>query len=255
MKIAKIVLISFCGVLAVLAQEKKSEERAAAADKNTSWPVKVFQVKHVDVAQLNRIFRPFNVPISYDPDLKVLSVSAPKDILAAIEETIRRLDVPPPAAKNLEVNAYLVQASPQGPTSNMPAELEPVIKQLKTLFSYQAFRLMGALTLRGRDGQREEVNGNLPALNSDLPHAIPYGFNINSASISSDGKDRIIRIDHLVLHLRVPVKEGGEHWSYQDAHIQTSIDVREGQKVVVGKANIDNADNALILVLTAKVID
>ena len=39
------------------------------------------------------------------------------------------------------------------------------------------------------------------------------------------------------------------------ARINTSIDVREGQKVVVGKANIDNADSALILILTAKVVE
>ena len=39
------------------------------------------------------------------------------------------------------------------------------------------------------------------------------------------------------------------------AGITTDIDVREGQKVVVGKANIDNSDNALILILTAKVVD
>jgi len=36
-----------------------------------------------------------------------------------------------------------------------------------------------------------------------------------------------------------------------EAQISTSVDVREGQRVVVGKANMDSADNALILVLTA----
>ena len=254
MKIAKIVLISLCGVLAVLGQEKKSEERAVAEKSNT-WPVKVFQVKHVDVGQLNRIFQPLNVSISFDRDLKVLSVRAPKDILAVIEETIQRLDVPPPAAKNIELNAYLVLASPEGTISKMPAELAPVIKQLKTLFSYQAFRLLGALTLRGRDGQGERVHGSLPGLVSDPALPLSYEFRTNSAAISSDGKDTTIRVDQLLLSLSVPIKQSGGQWQFQEAQIQTSVDVREGQKVVVGKANIDNADNALILVLTAKVID
>lgn len=53
----------------------------------------------------------------------------------------------------------------------------------------------------------------------------------------------------------VPIKTSDRDWQYQEVHISTSIDIREGQKVVVGKANIDNADNALILVLTAKVIE
>src|SRR5690349_4610891 len=105
MKIAKFVLVSLCAVLPAFAQEKKSEEQAVqdavrkeqAAERERAWPVKVFQVKHVDVAQLNRIFQPFNVSINFDRDLKVISVRAPKEILTAIEETIQRLDVPPPA--------------------------------------------------------------------------------------------------------------------------------------------------------------
>jgi hypothetical protein len=31
--------------------------------------------------------------------------------------------------------------------------------------------------------------------------------------------------------------------------------MKEGQKIVVGKANIDDSENALIVVLTAKVVD
>ena len=37
--------------------------------------------------------------------------------------------------------------------------------------------------------------------------------------------------------------------------LETDIDVKEGQKVVVGKANLGNAGGSLILVVTAKVMD
>src|SRR5579864_4556162 len=166
MKIAKFVVVSLCAVLPALAQEKKSEE-PAAAEKERAWPVKVFQVKHADVAQLHRIFSTFGVSISDDRNLKVLSVRAPKEILAAIEDTIQRLDVPPPAAKNLEINAYLVLASPQGAAASIPPDLEPVIKQLKGLFSYQGFRVIGTLLLRERDGNGGSVSGNLQGLSTD----------------------------------------------------------------------------------------
>ena len=75
-------------------------------------------------------------------------------------------------------------------------------------------------------------------------------FNMRSATVVSDSKERSIRIDELDLRLNFTLKDGNSN-----ALIHTSIDIHEGQKVVVGKANIDNADNALILVLTAKVIE
>ena len=70
-------------------------------------------------------------------------------------------------------------------------------------------------------------------------------------AVTSEGKEQTIRITDLSLRLDFIVKGAGN----QHAAINTSIDVREGQKVVVGKANIDNADSALILVLTAKVVE
>jgi hypothetical protein len=41
----------------------------------------------------------------------------------------------------------------------------------------------------------------------------------------------------------------------QYQYINTDVDVREGQKVVVGKANMDGSDRASIIVLTAKVVE
>jgi hypothetical protein len=37
--------------------------------------------------------------------------------------------------------------------------------------------------------------------------------------------------------------------------IRTDVDVREGQKVVVGKSNISGSVDALILIVTAKVVE
>jgi hypothetical protein len=184
--------------------------------------------------------------------LRALSVRAPKEVLAAIEESLQRLDVPQPAAKNIDLNAYLLTASQQGATGNIPPELDPVVKQLKTIFNYHNFRLLGTLALRGRDGSGGSTNGVLPAVSADSisMHPTIYAFNMNSATIISDSKERSVRINELDLRLNFALKDG--NWN---AQIHTSIDIHEGQKVVVGKANIDSADNALILVLTAKVIE
>ncbi len=55
--------------------------------------------------------------------------------------------------------------------------------------------------------------------------------------------------------MRVPITTGPGQFQYQEVGINTDLDVREGQKVVVGKTNMDSSDRALIVVVTAKVVE
>jgi hypothetical protein len=236
---------------AVRAQEEKRAQEKAAEQAQSAWPVKIFRVKYADVYRLANLFRAFGATVQPDSDLKVLSVRAPKEVLAAIEESLQRLDVPQPPAKNIQLDAYLLTASAQGTSGSIPAELEPAVKQLRSVFNYQAFRLLGTLTWRGRDGKGGGVNGLLSPMSPDASQPTACEFNIKSAEVASGGKEPSIRINELRLDLFFSPRNGPR----QRAQINTSIDVREGQKVVVGKANLDSSDNALILVLTAKVLD
>ena len=54
-----------------------------------------------------------------------------------VEEFIKRFDVPPPPVPNIEVTIYMMSALGQ-PRPPCAAELEGVVKQLKSMFSYKA---------------------------------------------------------------------------------------------------------------------
>jgi len=238
------------------AAEKRAQEQARADEQARQLPVRLFQVKYANVYQLIKVFNAFGAMMNADGDLKVISVRASQPVLDAIDEAIKRLDVPQPPAKNIELNAYLITASPQSSATSLPAELEPVVKQLKSVFSYQGFKLLGTLSLRGRDGSTGSVSGVLPPIAADAGRPVTYQFRVKTMAVTSDDdKARVVRINDLALNLHIVVRTGPGELSGEDVSIGTSVDAREGQKVVVGKANIDNADNALILVLTAKVID
>jgi hypothetical protein len=75
-----------------------------------------------------------------------------------------------------------------------------------------------------------------------------YHVAFNRVGVMSDEEGHVIRIDGLNLGASIPgtVRETG---------FRTDIDVHEGQKVVVGKANIDTSNNAMILVVTARVVE
>jgi len=115
------------------ASEKRAQEQARAEEQARQWPVRLFQVKYANVYQLAKVFNAFGAVINADGDLKVISVRAPQSVLDAIDEAIKRLDAPQPPAKNIELNAYLITASPQSSATPLPAELEPAVKQQECL--------------------------------------------------------------------------------------------------------------------------
>lgn len=138
----------------------------------------------------------------------------------------------------------------------LPSELQPVVKQLKSVFpNYQGFRLLETLVMRTREGSDAEVNGVAPSGKEGLPPSI-YNFKFRSARITSDEKGRVVWLERMRLGVRVPIQTGvNMQFNYQDTGISADVDVREGQKVVVGKANLQGPDKALFLVLAAKVTD
>jgi hypothetical protein len=77
----------------------------------------------------------------------------------------------------------------------------------------------------------------------------------------SDDKGHSIRLDGLSLNAQIMVKKkqqepsGVTGYESIEAGFGTNVDVREGQKVVVGKAAVGGTNTALILVITAKVLE
>jgi hypothetical protein len=228
----------------------KNEGATSAAAFSGKHVQRIFDVKFAHVDRLAETLRSFG-PVYSNRDLKVITVSGSPELMAAVEDAIRRFDVPPPATKNIELTAYLLVASDQA-TSNTLPELDSVVKQLKGIFGYQGFRMLDTMLVRCRDGGEGEAVGVAPSQES--PKTL-YGLRFKAARISSDSSGRSIRIDGLRLGPKVPVitKDGG--LTYLDTGINTDIDVREGQRVVVGKATMEGSNRSLFLVLTAKVVD
>ncbi len=194
-------------------------------------------------------------------DNERLILSGPNDQVAGLEAVIKQLDVPPPVKKNIETTVYMIVASGQaGSTTPVPTELDPVIKQLKGIFSYKSFRLLDSFVLRSRSGQGGNTSGFVPPMpDSNVPaiNKIVYQFKYQHVTIDGPDNARAVRFDGLHLGIRVPVGGDGKGGiSYVEAVVSTDVDVREGKKVVVGKTSaVEGSDSALILVISAKVVD
>jgi len=225
----------------------QAEERARQEVEQRDWETKLFQIRFVDPNELRSALSMFRSNISYSGGgLRVLSVRAPKEIMPAIEDAIKRLDVPMPR-KDAELTIYVLLASDQASAAPMPANLQPVVNQLKNVFSYKGYQLVDTLIARGRESNGTSLRGTLPIEHASFPGNATYQFRGTFRILNPDGKEPVLRLENMLFQLGVPTDAAGHTTSLQ---IETDVEIPRGQQVVVGKATYN--DRAFILVMNAK---
>jgi hypothetical protein len=267
------VLLAFLALtIPARSQEKEPAEKPSTQEQAPSGKAakeeqvrKVIQLKYADPAQIADLLKFFGAAFRSDDRTRVLTVVGPASAVAAVEEAIKKLDVPPvpptpppplPRVKEIELTAYFVLATRQPmQAADLPPELDEVVAQLKRVLNYKSFQLLNTAFLRARDGGEASVSGVARIGSSPVDFRLAF----NRANIIPEGNARRVWIGGLDFKAEQPVTPAGNVPALltrtASAGIHTNIDIAEGQKVVVGKTALDFPDNALILVLTAKVID
>jgi hypothetical protein len=209
---------------------------------------KLIQLKYVDASRANNLAAVFvdgrELQLLADDHLHFISVRGPAERVAAFEEAVKKIDVPP---LDFDLTVYLMSTAPQ---DDLPAALASTAKQLHGLFTYAGYQLLEEFVLRGRDGRSASASGIFHGSQST------YSFRYQQASVSGDAPKTIsLRDLNLGLTSRTGgVKQDGQPVVQQNG-LSSDIDIREGQKVVVGKSDVNNGGSPLILVVTAKVVE
>jgi len=209
---------------------------------------RLIEVKYADPERLNNLLNGPGVSIRYDRTMHVLQVWGTKQAVDDVEAMVKKLDVPP---LDVDLTVYLISGNSQASADEVPKDLAPTTKQLHALFPYKSYQVLQSFVLRSRDGQRAGNSGTLAGSNAE------YNFGYGSAAVTG-GTPRLVRIDGLTLRVNIPTGQLNEkgQMQYRTASITSDIDVHEGQQVVVGKSSLTKGtDEALILVIAAKVID
>lgn len=234
-------------------QEKQASQKAAPG----AQTVKVIPLKYGVPSRVAHLLGDLGVNLMADDTLKVVTVTGNASLVEDVEEAIKKLDVPPPRARSLDITAYFLLGTRQTvEDANVPKELDEVINQLKRVLSYQGFHLLDSALIRTMDGESAVVSG---VANSQGEKA-DFHFGFNHAQIIQEGNATTIRIRDLNFVMERPessveTKEIVTRQPKTSAQIRTDIDLPEGVKVVVGKTSFYTPDNALVLVLTAKVVN
>lgn len=189
-------------------------------------------------------------------------VRAPQPVIDIVEAVVAQLDVASVRA-NVEITVQLLYGSAAADQGGpIPAELQPIVEQLQSLFSYKSYRLQDSLLLRGGDGRDIEASGLLPSGNTDLNQPTIYQLRFQP-HVTANGDAPRILLQNLRFSARVPIVTGttrsesgtvNSQFQYIDSGINTDLELREGQRTVVGKSSVGTED-AMILVVSAKVVE
>jgi hypothetical protein len=140
------------------------------------------------------------------------------------------------------------------PAREVPAELKDVLKQLSETLSYKNYEVAASVVQRLTETPRG-LRGKGVAEISWAPSQaatvnLPYDYLINSVSLSSTASGApIIQIGEFSFTTGLTPQSPIDNRT----QIHTALNLRNGEKVVVGTATL--GDRALIIVLTAKLLN
>jgi hypothetical protein len=240
----RLVLLALTAAFALAQQPPPASPPPLAANET----IRVVEVKNANASVIRQNLEKIFPGITESNGRLILRGQVP--VVDMIEDAIKKLDVAPPPspeqrpAPNVELTVQLLYGSAmEGKGSPVPADLEPTVRQLRNLFPYKSYKVLDTELLRARSGREVSTNGMLPGGTSQ------FSFSVTPA-VNQETAPRSIRLSRLFLRVREP--NGAQ---FTEAAISGDFDAKEGQKIVVGKANLVNSEDAIILVITPRIIE
>ena len=259
LKNLKFMLLTPALVLAFVSASSAQQPAPSPAQNQPEAPTerglksRVFEVKYRDPQPLlNAVYHlgsgVKNSAMSANSEFRTITVRDFPENLATIEEALKRLDVPTAPRPNIELHMHVLIASNAGGTATeAPADLKDVLTQLRGTLNYRNYGVAASIVQRLTEtpgGLQGAGTAELPSTNPGVPDSsMPYEYSLHNVSLVQTATG-VTSVQIADFKFVVSDKER--------ARIQTALNLRDGEKVVVGTATMRN--RALVIVLTTKLI-
>jgi hypothetical protein len=265
-KLAALVLFLLCCAQGALAQTippaQQSQPTPELPTARAGLKNRVFEIKHRDPDSLVTVLRLLGSGVgamSVSNEFNTITVRDFPENIATIEEAIKRLDTPTPPAPGIELHVHILIATSTATASGQfPAEVNDVIKQLQTTLNYKNYSLMTSAVLRTKEGSTGTSNkgvADLKLITEGMARNSPIFYEYYVRQIKIDGSApnaSAIQIGNFSFSMRIPLETSTGVVNYERVGFETPVNMREGEKVVVGTTTMQ--DKGVIVVLTARTI-
>jgi hypothetical protein len=246
--LAFVVLAFIFAVAAPVFAEDAPQDKPAA---KPALRTEIIRLKYFSSTQMMSLARTY---LSRDgqwtpgPDAKIMLVSDYPENVERLLQAIRQVDVKP---ADLQFTVQLVLGTAgetdQG-TKPMPAN-DPIIRELSGLLKYTAYSLLDTSVMRAMDNSDTEVR---------MGEKAEFEFWIKP-KVVRDEKASLIQMEVRLRQIRIagtPPNATSSKVEYITTDlIGTTLNLKSGDKTVVGVSKLDGGGKGLILIISGKIIE
>ena len=265
-KYLKLATVILC--LAFTSSASAQQPSTAAPQQSTETPTaragfknRVFEIKYREPDSLLQVVKLLGSPIgvmSFNNEFKTITVRDYPENIATIEDAIKRLDTPVPPAPGVEFHVHILIATNAAMASNaLPSELNDVVKQLQTTLTYKNYYVMTSAVLRTKEGSTGVENkgvADFKLVTESAARNSPIIYTYSARQIRIDEttpNNNAIQIGRFNYTMRIPIETATGVINYENVGFETPVNMREGEKVVVGTTTMQ--DKGVIVVLIARI--
>jgi hypothetical protein len=248
---------------AILVTAPASWLPAQEAARQPERVAKVVQVRPGDAENVGALISSFGVGVQTSDRLGLITIAGLADDVARAEQAVRQIEQLSrqssiASASDVDLTVHFLGIVDQD-ASPATGPLGEVVAELKKTFPFTGYRLLETIALRARVTENSEVAGFLPENTSAEMPPKRYTFSARIRPIQERDNSKLVRFDWVRAYIRMPIPNHaapeGPTFTYDDIGINTALEMRDGQTVVVGKAGSTGESKGYLLVLTAKVVE
>jgi hypothetical protein len=184
--------------------------------------------------------------VTNGPGGKLLVVSDYPENIDRVLQAIRQIDVKP---ADLQFTVQLILGSEAEEKGGEPAPNDPVIRELRNLLKYKSYSLLDTSLIRAMDNSDTEVR---------MGEKAEFEFYIRP-KVVKDEKSSLIQLFVRLRQIRIagmPPNATSSKVEYITTDlIGTTLNLKPGDKTVVGVSKLDGGDKGLILIISGKIVE
>jgi hypothetical protein len=244
--LALIVLAFAFAVVAPAFAEDAPQEKPAA---KPALRTEIIHLKYYRGVRMNGLINAYlsrDGRIEQGPDEKILVISDYAENIEKILQAIRQLDVKP---ADLQFTVQLILGSDTEEKGGEPVPNDPVIRELRNLLKYKSYFLLDTSLMRAMDNSDTQVR---------MGEKAEFEFQIRPKVIK-DEKSSLIQMEVRLRQIRIagmPPNATSSKVEYITTDlIGTTLNLKPGDKTVVGVSKLDGGGKGLILIISGKIVE